>query len=139
MECPDKIKKYLKSFVNTFDKIESIWLFGSGLIIHTEKILTGSLVFTDTETFELIRSKPSFNKNNIDLLIVYNGNDFSEPWTKGQLLKHGKLTDWKWNQLSPIEAEYLSIKYIDEENWFKNVEGNFVSQTLKAFRIWTNT
>ena len=40
---------------------------------------------------------------------------------------------------SPVEAEYQSVKYIDEENWFKNVQSNFVKQTLKAFRIWPKT
>jgi hypothetical protein len=70
------------------------------------------LVMGDVTTLNELRTATDLRCPEVDLLIVYNGDDFEEPWPdpsdsrgpkRGSL---GALPGWEWNYVSDREAQY---------------------------------
>ncbi len=139
------IKNYLDHLVKKFPQIEAVWLIGSRANSYAKTDSDWDfLVFGNDNILQSLRSNSSFKQNNIDLLIVHNGNTFIEPWGKNQ--KHGTLVDWEWKQTSPNDSEYISHNWIPNENDTKrfgvkhNAEfGTIVDRKSKGILVWEKT
>jgi hypothetical protein len=75
------------------------------------------------------RSRPQVT--DLDLLIVYDGDQFECPWLRPRdgAKKSGSLKDWKWTQVSEDEASYRATKARDGEDFSVEVS------TKKAIRL----
>jgi len=72
---------------------------------------------------------------NIDTLIVYNGNDYSDPWQN----KRGSLANLKWTLLMPTTANYKGVRWIpddESEEDFSSDSGELLTTNERACRIW---
>jgi hypothetical protein len=81
------------------------------------------LVFGDSETLKYLQASKDFYSENIDLLIVTNGDQFISPWPRTDYPEHFKaghlysycegiifVPGFEWKFLSETEAEYTEGK-----------------------------
>ncbi len=135
------INPFLVKLINKYAEIESIWLFGTRANNdHNDKSDWDLFVFANDNVLVLLKSdvelKIETEKNNIDLLVVFDGDNFKAPWKKpgeeNKEYKKGCLTclgGFGWSVISEYEADYTEAK---------EVEGQAYSDTQirKAWRIW---
>ncbi|MFO7971459.1 MAG: nucleotidyltransferase domain-containing protein [Desulfobacterales bacterium] len=112
----EEVKDYVNKLTGQITSIESIWLFGSRVNrTYRPDSDWDLIVFGTPETLDELSQNPDFNKENIDLLVVYNDIDFKEPWpthTVNRKQKSGSLLDWQWNKLNERIAFYFGAKPI---------------------------
>lgn len=133
-----EIEQYITELVQKYPDIESIWLFGSRANdSFSDDSDWDLLLFANKQVFDGLKKDMSLKqesiKLNIDLLVVYNDENFSEPWDQPIGERHspksGSLKTWKWGIISSYEAQYESNKWLSKEQWIE-------SKILKAYRIW---
>jgi predicted nucleotidyltransferase len=132
----EQIQPYIEHLIKLAPNIESVWLMGS----RTNNTYRGDsdwdlLVFADERTLEVLRGHQALRRDYVDVLVVYNGKDFVEPWPEvvnGRAWpKSGSLSGEKsfaWYQLSPTEAEYEGTK--------RSAEGPIVREVKRAIKLW---
>lgn len=119
---------YVRRLVTTCPEIREIWLIGSRANgTAKEDSDWDYIVFGNKSVLAELQSDHSLNEPEIDLMIVYNDDDFREPW--GDQPKHGSLSKWEWQQVSSICARYRAAKWKDDKI------GVEVTRQ-KAIRIW---
>lgn len=67
----------------------------------------------------------------IDCLVVFNGNEFSDPWSR----KSGSLEKWRWRMNSPRSAQYIGTKWVPDEE-FGDPLGDLVEREESATKVW---
>jgi predicted nucleotidyltransferase len=129
------IKPFLNKLINEYSDIETIRLFGKRANgDHYQDSDWDLLVFANGRVLDLLKAniklRNESEKNNIDLLVVFNGDDFKAPWKRpgeeNKPYKESCLTGvggFGWSILSEVEAEYTEVK--DSNTRFR-----------KAWRIW---
>lgn len=125
---------------------DSIWLIGSRANgRETTTSDTDLFVFASLAFLNALRAK-SPCIDTVDVLVIYDGNHFEEPW-KG---KKGSLEGWQWRQVNEGLARYAGRKFIpdvDEEGGDEYAfkanpaaqecgTGTFREYNENAFRIW---
>lgn len=81
MELDEEIETYISNLVKAFDAIREVWLFGSRENnTHNPASDWDLLMFADQATLTAMQNLPDLEKQNVDLLVVHNGNDFICPW-----------------------------------------------------------
>lgn len=127
------VKTYIQQLVGSYPKIKSVWLFGSRANgtagIGSDWDL---LVFGSRAILKLLGTDSRFHKDFVDLLVVYNGNDFEKPW--GEKPKSGSLPGWDWKETDSNKATYLATKPIYDENGKE--EFNVKVLQCKAVRVY---
>jgi len=112
-----EIEDYIIKLTGQHSSIESIWLFGSRINgTYRPDSDWDLLVFGTHETLDELSQSDEFKQNNIDLLIVYNGNDFKSPWPSepgSKKQKSGSLSEWGWRKLNHQIAFYNGTKEIE--------------------------
>jgi predicted nucleotidyltransferase len=141
----DEITTYIRELVAIFPSIKEVWLFGSRAnnTIHP-KSDWDFLVFADEAILKELKEHTEYQKDNVDLAIVYNGDDIVFVLKNG---KHesGDFKFWEWQRMSETEAKYTGVKWVadDEEGTRKfcsnmpNVamgEGNI--SKCRAVKVW---
>ena len=129
------INPYLHKIIDKYSDIKAIWLFGSRANgDHNQESDWDLFVFANGRFLDLLKAdkelKNESEKNNIDLLVVFDGEDFKAPWKRpgeeNKQYKESCLTGvlgFGWSKLSEVEAEYTARK-------------NNEVQIRKAWRIW---
>ncbi len=129
------INPYLHKIIDKYSDIEAIWLFGSRANgDHNQKSDWDLFVFANGRVLDLLKAdielKNESEKDNIDLLVVFNGDNFKAPWKRpgeeNKPYKESCLTDvlnFDWKTISEVEANYTARK-------------NDEVQIRKAWRIW---
>ncbi len=84
----------------------------------------------DQSTLDALSAAPRFNDPSVDLLVVYDGDQFRKPWPEGDREKHGSLTGWEWRKTSESTATYKSIKPRDGDDF------NVWMTTATAVRVY---
>lgn len=131
----DPIKDYIEKLVKAYPGIKSIWLFGTRANnSYRPDSDWDLLVFGNQQILDELKTNDTFHNDQIDLMIVFNDNEFEKPWPDKKGFKHGSLKGWEWLQISSKNATYKSVKYINEAEWFK--DGMLDCKTLNAFKIW---
>ena len=134
---PNDLDNYINSLTSTYPQIREIWLFGSrSNPPYKKKSDWDFLVFADSEVLERLRHRLDIKKNDIDLLIVYDGNHFKSPWpcsdktTKAGTLFPSSIScrNFNWNLRSKTEATYSGTKSTGNGGW------DIVDR--KAYRIY---
>lgn len=83
----------------------------------------------DAALLDEFRGRPSIE--DLDLFIVYNGDDFEGPWPRAHdgARKTGSLTEWQWQRLNEDEATYRATKAREGGDFYVDVS------TKHAIRI----
>lgn len=137
----NNINPFLLKLTNKYSEIESIWLFGRRANNdHTDTSDWDLFVFSNDSVLDLLKTdielKIESEKNNIDLLIIFDGDKFRVPWKRpgeeNKDYKKGCLTcpgGFRWSIISEFEADYTEAK---------DVEGHIlpITKLRKAWRIW---
>lgn len=134
----DHLNAYIKKLTTAHPGIKSIWLLGSRANnSYRPDSDWDLLVFANQQIFYELKRRNTFYDDKIDLLVVFNDDEFEKPWPDEKGAKHGSLKSWEWVETSPQHATYKSVKYKNEDDWFK---GNMlVSQTLRALKVWPSS
>ena len=87
------------------------------------------IAFGTEATLAQLKCATHLHRENVDFLVVTNGDDFRAAW--GALDKSGSLSGWQWKKLSESEAEYVKAKSA-------GAGGSGVALTRKraAVRVW---
>ena len=101
---------------------ESIWLIGSQVNgTATNESDWDILVFGSEELISTLKAQISLDNKLLDILVVYDGNNFLNPFRK----KKGSLTDWNWKKVSQDCATYCGSKWIPNEEESKRLGSTF--------------
>ena len=113
------LSEYIENLLAACPEITEVWLIGSRA---NDKARVDSdwdlLVFGSNRTLSILHKNLSLRRPDIDLLIVYNGNDFRAPWkTESGKVHSGSLTGWEWerDKGSHVRAHYKGTKGKDDE------------------------
>jgi hypothetical protein len=102
---------YVGKLAVSYPAIAEVWLIGSRADGSAQNTSDWDyLVIADQGTLESLSAKPEFNDPEVDVLVVYDGDNFRKPWLDGDREKHGSLTGWDWNRTSETEARYRATK-----------------------------
>ncbi len=136
-ELATEISPYINELKDKYSEIESVWLFGSRANApYSEESDWDLFIFANGRVLDSLKTDTELRRENIDLLVVFNGNDFKAPWKQpGEEhlpLKYGSLTglgQWGWEEISDVEAVYIKAE---------NMKGHSypVTRSMKAWRIW---
>jgi len=129
------VRALLSELVEAHPSIREIWLLGSRAA-GTQKADSDwdFFVFADRETFEALASQPRFNRPNVDLLVVYDDDNFRKPWPDGDRVKKGALSGWAWKATGD-NATYRATKPLDGDDFRVDVlEGRAVRIDLRGLR-----
>ncbi|NOT11052.1 MAG: nucleotidyltransferase domain-containing protein [Methylococcaceae bacterium] len=108
------VKKYVEELVKAYPQIECVWLFGSRAN-YTERADSDwdLLAFGSQVILESLTNDKRFRQPSIDLLIVYDSENFNDPWELG---KRGSLQEWAWKKEDQNLAMYRATKRIYDED-----------------------
>jgi hypothetical protein len=127
------IREYVDKLVASYRGIQALWLIGSrGSGAERPDSDWDLLVFADAAILSRLRADEDQRRRcedlHVGLLVVYDGDNFVEPWGSPEREKHGNLSGWKWRMLSTREAEYRGTK--------PNADGWVNINRCKARRLW---
>ncbi len=130
-DLADDVGAYLKQMTGSVAGVREIWLFGSRANSSSTNTSDWDFfVFGDRNVLAALQSEPRPPKD-IDILIVYDGENFAGPWRRESdgWEKTGNLKEWKWRQVRSDLSEYSAKK---------DVQGSIFPSTkeLKAIRIY---
>lgn len=122
--------QYIAKLLATYPSIREIWLIGS----RAEGSVKASsdwdyLAFGNQSILRALAKDGKSNQPDIDLLIVYDGDNFEKPWPDGDKQKRGSLTSWEWTPTSATTATYRATKARENDGF--NVE----VRTGRAVRV----
>ena len=113
------LSEYIENLLSACPEITEVWLIGSRTSDKAREDSDWDLIaFGNDRTLSSLQGNLSLRRPDIDLLVVYNGNDFKAPWeTESGKIKSGSLTGWKWERDadSPARAHYMGTKPGDDE------------------------
>jgi predicted nucleotidyltransferase len=110
-----------------------VWLFGSRVNgTQRQDSDWDFLVFGTKNVLDALRRNSKFNRDDIDLLVLYNSEDFEKPW--GEKQKSGSLSEWDWKELSSEQATYRATKPVF--NTKGEEEFNVKVMQCKALRVY---
>jgi len=102
---------YVQALAKAYPEITAIWLIGSRADGSNSPVSDWDYIaIADEMTLSALSEDSSFNNPAIDLLIVYDGDQFRKPWADGNRVKKGSLSNWEWQQTSTLEATYKATK-----------------------------
>ena len=103
------ILPYFSRLRERFPNIDSIWLMGSRANnTAREDSDWDLLVFADKPIFDAIAADSTFFDAAIDLMVVFDGDKFENPFggRDGRRVKNGSLSEWEWRHFSLDIATY---------------------------------
>lgn len=88
------------------------------------------LAFADLQTLQSLRRSTDVHREDLDFLVVFDGDRFESAWGKCKV--SGSLSRWAWRYVSRDEA------YYDESRWDpRNANaGGVVRLRRKALLVW---
>jgi hypothetical protein len=123
--------EYVAILVKRFPAIKEVWLIGSRA---NESARADSdwdyIVFADERTLSLLRCDESLRRPDIDVLMVFDGDSFEEPWPTAHRKKHGSLHGWGWRRLAMKKAVYRATKVKPDDEFNVTVASQY------ARRVW---
>jgi hypothetical protein len=101
-----------------YPSIKQIWLIGSRADGSAKPSSDWDyIVMADQSALDALSVDSRFNDPAIDLLVVYDGDQFRKPWPDGSREKHGSLTGWNWKETSEGKATYRATKPRDDDDF----------------------
>ena len=107
------LPSHIQSFVSLLSgKVREVWLIGSRANgTQTSESDWDLLIFANESLLMELESWPEVE--NVDVLVVYDGNAFRSPWIAAAdgSLKSGTLSAWHWEIKVDGEAAYEGTKW----------------------------
>lgn len=108
----------------------AVWIIGSQANGRaTDQSDTDLLVFASARFLDSPKTLAA--PVGIDCLVVFNGNDFADPWSK----KSGSLEQWGWKVNSQRNAQYIGTKWVPDEESGDPL-GDLAEREELATRVW---
>jgi hypothetical protein len=106
---------YVDALVQAYPAIREVWLIGSRANGSAKPSSDWDYIaIADSATLKALSEDATFNSPEVDLLVVYDGDNFRKPWPDdGRDNKTGSLTGWDCQEISRTEASYLAAKPCD--------------------------
>jgi hypothetical protein len=127
---PHEISGFISRIVECCLDIRAIWHIGhdeAGAVSGTPR--WELLAFADEPTLRRLRKSADLHTDEIDVLVVIDGDRFENAW--GQRRLSGSLVRWGWQQVRPAEA------YYNEARWGgQTSDGGIVRIRRKAILVW---
>jgi hypothetical protein len=103
--------EYVTALVSACPCIRQVWLMGSRANGTARPNSDWDyLIFGDDTILNALRTDRKLHRPDVDLLVVYDADNFVEPWGTEEREKRGSLSGWQWHYLSEHEAEYRATK-----------------------------
>ncbi|VAV83779.1 hypothetical protein MNBD_DELTA01-551 [hydrothermal vent metagenome] len=132
-----EITKFIDVFVSEIQGVKEIWLVGSRAnCTFKEESDWDFVVFLsgNQKTFSQIQRRKDLRHEDVDLLIVYDGDKFEEPWPffskERYKPKSGSLKDWEWKIVSESEARYTAIDGRLNEKYLE------LNEEARGIKVW---
>jgi hypothetical protein len=127
---------YIENLLRAYPNIEQVWLIGS----RADSSATASsdwdyMIMADQRTLDDLVAAPHFNVSGVDLLVVYDGDNFRKPWPDGEREKHGSLMGWEWREVSAVEAVYKATKPREDDDFYSWVKQGRAVRLFPRFDI----
>jgi len=107
-----ELDAYIINLTCKYSSINSIWLIGSRANnSYKDNSDWDLLVFANQDMLDSLKKDMNFNMPEIDLLVVYDDNNFISPWPRNDKEsehKKGCLKSWQWNFVDEFSAKYKS-------------------------------
>ena len=111
---------YVDALLRAYPAIKEVWLIGSRANGSAKPSSDWDyLVMADCSTLRALSVHAAFNDPTVDLLVVYDGNNFRKPWPDGYREKKGSLAGWEWRRISGTDARYKTTKPPEDDDWVK--------------------
>jgi hypothetical protein len=103
--------EYVSQISAAYPAIREVWFIGSRAN-GTERPDSDYdyMAFADGDTLAALSQSQRFNWPDIDLLVVFDGLNFAEPWPDPNRPKGGSLDEWEWRPVSKTLATYRATK-----------------------------
>lgn len=135
---------YIVNLTCKYPLIKSIWLIGS----RANNTYRGNsdwdlIIFAGQEILEKLKEDINLNMSEVDLLVVYDGENFRSPWSRGDEknnYKSGCLKGWQWYFIDTFKAKYKSDIGLRNA---RQSDAEFTEYTpeekeFEAKRLWPN-
>jgi hypothetical protein len=98
IRIPPDIQNYLDEITNYCPGIREIWLIGSRAYGKPAPSDWDFLAFADLATLKKLQATSKFIREDIDFLVVYDGNQIKQPWRRPRdnARLTGNLKRWGW-------------------------------------------
>lgn len=120
---PHEISGFVSRIVECCLDIRAIWRIGDnegGVEL---------LAFADEPTLRRLRKSADLHRDDVDVLVVTDGDRFENAW--GQRRLSGSLVRWGWQEARPAEAYYNEARWGGQNN-----DGGVVRIRRKAILLW---
>ena len=126
--------QYIEMLVEKYPEIQAIWLIGSRANDQENPESDWDyLVFADRNLLEILRVDTDLHEPDIDLLVVYDGNSFEEPWTEeGEKQKKGSLRSWEWR----VDPDNERLARYDDRGHLANIRYGRAGNMVLAKKLW---
>jgi Nucleotidyltransferase domain len=109
---------YVAALLRAYPSIKEVWLIGSRADGSAKPTSDWDYIILANQGVLAALSKTStFNQPDIDLLVVFDGDNFRKPWADGQREKRGSLSGWEWRAISATAATYRATKAGEGEDF----------------------
>lgn len=125
-----ELAELLDGLVMLAPELEAIWMIGS----RANETATDSsdwdfIAFGNQAALDRIRKAEQLHKQNVDFMVVTNGDDFRNAWGKKE--KTGSLQIWEWTPVSDTLAEYTQTKERKGDSFYVD------SSRKNAIKVWS--
>ena len=132
---PYSAQHFVRTLASSSYAPRSVWLIGSRANDRANELSdTDLLIFGSTSLIDELKSSLPAPINTY-ALIIYNGNDYVDPWQD----KRGSLANLKWTLLTPALASYKGLRWIadeESEEGYSPDSGELLTLNERACRIW---
>ena len=135
ISLPSNAVNFLNSLIPICPDGTEIWIMGSRANGRERPDSdTDFLVFSTINILDLVKTKLD-KPQKIDCLIIYDGNNYRDPWQK----KSGSLSGLKWQPIDDRSARYIGTKWIpdNQASSLLNADfGDLIELDERAYKIW---
>lgn len=97
---------YVDTLRKRYRSLDEVWVLDSHVNEPADAAAEWDLlVFGDTEALQAIRSDPSLHRDDVNLMIVFDGSRFEKAWGDPG---PRSLADIEWRREAPYSASYTS-------------------------------
>jgi hypothetical protein len=129
--APAELSAFVSSILARCLDIRAVWSVGHGELPPEAPASFALLAFADTRTLHRLRNSDYLHRADVELLVVFDGNQFENAW--GPYKLSGSLARWAWRQVTD------ELAYYDESKWAQREGGSVVRVRKKAVLIWSKT
>jgi|SRR5687767_3508448 hypothetical protein len=128
---PNEIAQFIPRLLQCCLDMRFVWLLGQDELAVRNCVPRWELLaFADALTLERLRKADALHREDIDVMVVTDGDAFHNAWGRRRL--SGSLVRWSWQQSSSEEAFYSEARWAGPGN-----EGNVVRVRRRAVLVWS--